>query len=93
MKIKPDQLSKHLSNGLEPLYFVFGPEILLVEESLALIKEAAKENSFSDSDSDEVDHFDISDPSQLLKLNIRVCLLMQGNLLKIIFQRICTTIH
>ena len=48
MKIKPDQLSKHLSNGLESLYFAFGPEILLVEQSLALIKEAAKENSFSD---------------------------------------------
>jgi len=48
MKIKPDQLSKHLSNGLESLYFVFGPEILLVEQSLALIKEAAKENNFSD---------------------------------------------
>ena len=46
MKIKPDQLSKHLSNGLESLYFVFGPEILLVEQSLALIKEAAKANSF-----------------------------------------------
>ena len=48
MKIKPDQLSKYLSNDLESLYFVFGPEILLVEQSLALIKEAAKENSFSD---------------------------------------------
>ena len=48
MKIKPDQLSKNLSNGLESLYFVFGPEILLVEQSLGLIKEAAKENNFSD---------------------------------------------
>ena len=48
MKIKPDQLSKHLSNGLESLYFAFGPEILLVEQSLTLIKEVAKKNSFSD---------------------------------------------
>ncbi len=48
MKIKPDQLSKNLSNGLESLYFIFGPEILLVEQSLTLIKKAAKENNFSD---------------------------------------------
>ncbi|MCS5615794.1 MAG: DNA polymerase III subunit delta [Candidatus Marinimicrobia bacterium] len=47
MKIKPDQLSKNLSNGLESLYFIFGPEILLVEQSLTLIKKAAKENNFS----------------------------------------------
>ena len=48
MKIKPDQLSKNLSNGLESLYFIFGPEILLVEQSLTLIKKTAKENNFSD---------------------------------------------
>jgi len=42
MNIKPEQLQNNLSNQLASIYFAFGAEILLVEQSLSLIKEAAK---------------------------------------------------
>jgi len=88
MKIKPDQLSKHLSNGLESLYFVFGPEILLVEQSLALIKEAAKENSFSDRVRFDIDgqfpwdtiNSEMASPSLFTEKRIIECRLTTGKL-------------
>ena len=42
MNIKPEQLPNNLQNRLEPVYFIFGSEILLVEQSLTTIKDAAK---------------------------------------------------
>ena len=48
MKIKPEQLSKHLNKQLSSIYFVFGPEILLVEQSLSGIKKASLERGFTD---------------------------------------------
>ena len=48
MKIKPEQLTKHLNEGLAPIYFAFGPEILLVEQSLSSIKKASLEHGFTD---------------------------------------------
>ena len=88
MKIKPDHLSKHLSNGLESLYFAFGPEILLVEQSLALIKEAAKENSFSDRVRFDIDGqfswdtiiSDMASPSLFTEKRIIECCLTTGKL-------------
>ena len=42
MNIKPEQLQNNLSNQLASIYFVFGVEILLVDQSLSLIKDSAK---------------------------------------------------
>ena len=86
MKIKPDQLSKHLSNGLESLYFIFGPEILLVEQSLTLIKEAAKANSFSDRVRFDIDgqfpwdtiNSEVASPSLFAEKRIIECCLTTG---------------
>jgi len=88
MKIKPDQLLKNLSNGLESLYFVFGPEILLVEQSLTLIKEAAKENNFSDRVRFEIDgqfswdtiNSEIMNPSLFTQNRIIECRLTTGKI-------------
>jgi len=88
MKIKPDQLSKNLSNGLKSVYFVFGPEILLVEQSLGLIKEAAKENNFSDRVRFDIDgHFpwdtinsEMASPSLFTDKRIIECHLTTGKL-------------
>lgn len=41
MQTSPDQLSNHLKRGLAPVYFVYGEEVLLVEESCRAIREAA----------------------------------------------------
>ena len=43
MNIKPEQLQNNLSRDQCSIYFVFGAEILLVEQSLSLIKDSAKE--------------------------------------------------
>jgi|GEM_PF-77818 DNA polymerase-3 subunit delta len=48
MKIKPEQLSKHLNEELSSIYLAFGPEILLVEQSLSSIKSASIERGFTD---------------------------------------------
>jgi len=48
MNIKPEQLQNNLSNQLASIYFVFGAEILLVEQSLSLIKDSAKTNGYSE---------------------------------------------
>jgi len=88
MKIKPDQLSKNLSNGLESLYFVFGPEILLVEQSLALIKQVAKENDFSDRVRFDIDglfpwdtiNSEMASPSLFTQKRIIECRLTTGKI-------------
>ena len=48
MKIKPEQLTKHLNESFAPIYFAFGPEILLVEQSLNSIKTASLANGFAE---------------------------------------------
>ncbi len=55
MKIRPEQLSNTLNNQLDALYFVFGPELLLVEQSLTQIKDTAKAQGFDDKISFEID--------------------------------------
>ncbi|CAC9574859.1 DNA polymerase III delta subunit (EC 2.7.7.7) [uncultured Gammaproteobacteria bacterium] len=54
MQIKPEQLSKVLTKQLDSLYFVFGPELLLVEQSLTHIKNTAKAQGFDERISFEV---------------------------------------
>jgi DNA polymerase-3 subunit delta len=48
MNIKSEQLQNHLSNQAASLYFAFGAEILLVEQSLTTIKNNAKERGFNE---------------------------------------------
>ena len=48
MNIKPEQLQNSLSNQLASTYFAFGAEILLVEQSLSMIKGIARENGFNE---------------------------------------------
>ncbi len=55
MRIKPEQLANNLASKLNSLYFIFGPELLLVEQSLAHIRNTAKTQGFDDRVSFEVD--------------------------------------
>jgi DNA polymerase-3 subunit delta len=48
MQISPDQLPAHLKRGLAPIYFVYGEEILLVEESCRAIREAARAAGYTE---------------------------------------------
>ena len=48
MNIKPEQIQNSLSNQLASIYFAFGAEILLVEQSLSMIKGTARENGFNE---------------------------------------------
>lgn len=55
MRIKPEQLKNNLTKQLNSLYFVFGPELLLIEQSLTHIKNSTKAQGFDDRVSFEVD--------------------------------------
>lgn len=50
MKLSPEQLAHHLSKSLLPVYVVSGDVPLLVEESLDLIRAAARRNGFTERD-------------------------------------------
>ena len=73
---------------MESLYFAFGSEILLVEQSLALIKEAAKENSFSDRVRFDIDgHFswdtiisEMASPALFTEKRVIECCLTTGKI-------------
>lgn len=54
MKIKSEQLNNILAKQLKSLYFVFGSELLLIEQSLSTIKLAAKTHGFNDKISFEI---------------------------------------
>ena len=55
MKIKPEQLKSTLSKQLSSLYFIFGPEPLLVDQSLTQVRSAAKAQGYGDKISFEID--------------------------------------
>ena len=48
MQINADQLPNHLKRGLAPVYFVYGEETLLVDESCRAIREAAHAAGFQE---------------------------------------------
>ena len=48
MNIKPEQLQNSLSKQIATIYFAFGAEILLVEQSLSMIKEVAMQDGFNE---------------------------------------------
>ena len=88
MNIKPEQLSNNLASGIKPIYFVFGAEILLVEQSLTLIKDFAKEQGFSERTQFDIDgNFSwdaifglIASPSLFAEKRIIECRLTTGKI-------------
>jgi DNA polymerase-3 subunit delta len=88
MNIKPEQLPNNLQNRLEPVYFIFGSEILLVEQSLTTIKDAAKKQGFNDRIRFDIDgNFSwdiifsaISSPSLFAEKRIIECHLTTGKI-------------
>ena len=88
MNIKPEQLSNNLTSGIKPIYFAFGAEILLVEQSLTLIKDFAKEQGFSERTRFDIDgNFSwdpifslISSPSLFADKRIIECRLRTGKI-------------
>ena len=88
MNIKPEQLQNNLSNQLASIYFAFGAEILLVEQSLSLIKDSAKTNGYSERFRFDIDgNFSwdsifslISSPSLFAEKRIIECRLTTGKI-------------
>ncbi len=48
MRLRPEQLEKHLSQGLAPVYLISGDETLLVQESCDAIRAGARKQGFSE---------------------------------------------
>ncbi len=48
MKLRQDQLPRHVSEPLRPLYLVHGDEILLQQEAADLLRRAARQQGFSE---------------------------------------------
>jgi DNA polymerase-3 subunit delta len=88
MNIKPEQLQNSLSNQLSSTYFAFGAEILLVEQSLSMIKGIARENGFNERFRFDIDgNFSwdsiislISSPSLFAEKRIIECRLTTGKI-------------
>ena len=88
MNIKPEQLQNSLSNQLASTYFAFGAEILLVEQSLSMIKGIARENGFNERFRFDIDgNFSwdsiislISSPSLFAEKRIIECRLTTGKI-------------
>ena len=88
MNIKPEQLQNSLSNQLASTYFAFGAEILLVEQSLSMIKAIARENDFNERFRFDIDgNFSwdsiislISSPSLFAEKRIIECRLTTGKI-------------
>ena len=63
MKLKTEQLTKHLADKLFPVYLVTGDEALLIQESCDQIRNAAKQKGFTER---ELLHGDVGDVEKLL---------------------------
>ncbi len=48
MRVKPEQLARHLADGIQPLYTVYGDEPLLALEAADLIRAAARKAGYSE---------------------------------------------
>lgn len=55
MQLKLEQLAQHLKNGLAPIYFVYGDELLLVQETADVIRAAARTREFTEREVFNVD--------------------------------------
>ncbi len=50
MRIKSDQLSAHLQKNLQPLYWIAGDEVLLVQEALDRLRSRCRKDGFTEWD-------------------------------------------
>lgn len=48
MQLKPEQLAQHLKKHLAPVYFIYGDELLLVQEAADAIRSAARAQGYSE---------------------------------------------
>ena len=48
MQLKPEQLAQHLNKTLAPIYFIYGDELLLVQEAADAIRAAARARDFTE---------------------------------------------
>ena len=88
MNIKPEQLQNSLSKQIASIYFAFGAEILLVEQSLSMIKEVARQDGFNERFRFDIDgNFSwdniislISSPSLFAEKRILECRLTSGKI-------------
>ena len=55
-QLRSDQLSRHLSHGLSPVYFIHGDETLLVNECADAVRCAARDAGYSERTVLSVEH-------------------------------------
>ncbi|MBI5041957.1 MAG: DNA polymerase III subunit delta, partial [Gammaproteobacteria bacterium] len=55
MQLKAEQLAAHLKKGLAPIYFIYGDELLLVQEAADAIRAAARAQDYSEREVFNVD--------------------------------------
>lgn len=55
MQLKPEQLAQHLKKQLAPIYFIYGDELLLVQEAADAIRAAARAQGYSEREVFNVD--------------------------------------
>ncbi len=48
MQLKPEQLAQHLKKNLAPIYFIYGDELLLVQEAADAVRAAARAQDYSE---------------------------------------------
>ena len=48
MQLRPEQLVQHLNKGLAPIYFIYGDELLLVQEAADAVRAAARAQGYSE---------------------------------------------
>jgi DNA polymerase-3 subunit delta len=80
-KLRIDQLSKHLQQGLAPAYLVSGDEILLVEESGDKIRRSAFKNGYTERERYFVDNQ--FDWSQLLSASNNLSLFSEKKVIEL----------
>ncbi len=85
MKLKPEQLSRHLDENLYPVYLVSGDEPLLIQESCDLIRNAAREKGFLER---ELLHGDKGDEDILLSASETMSLFAQQKIYEFRFQNV-----
>ena len=72
MKMRVDQLKRHLQDGLQPIYFISGDEPLQVMEATDAVRQAARKQGFTEREVMDVDkQFDwnqLSDSANSLSL-------------------------
>ncbi len=56
MRLKPEQLSQHLQQGLKPIYLISGDEPLISQEINDALRAAARQQGFDEREVHHVDH-------------------------------------